>query len=235
MNNPFLTNNTKNTIMNYFTPSNQPPSNNNPFLTGNNKSPSSFNFPIKSNNNNNFFNKSPSINNGINPFSNMNNAFNSMNLNTNFNFMNNKEKKYEYGGYIYYLPKDNNIGKNPPTSFGNNNFNITKETTEKQRNDKIFKVKFNCLLNDERFKEYSLEEIRINDYINSKIKFFNFWKQNNGGYSLPQNNFSFLNNGGNNLNNNNNNIFSNIGNNPFNTNNISKNNFFNNIKIIIIF
>ena len=239
-NNPFMKNN-NNTNFNSFSKSN------NNFFNNNS------NNPFNTNNNNNTFN------NNSNPFSNNNNTFNNTfsknNNNTfndtninNFSFRNENIKIYNFiNGITTRLPICPTVGKNPITTF-NNNIRFQRDYPEKNKINSMdyTSARQENIINDENLKNFSLEEIRKNDYLNAKIDFFDKW--NNNAYNFNddnnmnnQNNNMFLNNNSNNifLNNNNggnnNNAFSifNQNNkstflNSFNNNNNNGNPFINN-------
>ena len=230
----------------------------NPFKSNNNASNISFN---NNNNNNDIFSRiNTNINNNNNNFynNNTNNPFKTNNTNNNtniFNYNNNNynniltenrnEKIYNFNGVSVKLPICQTVDKTPITTFGNN-LKYLKIYAEKNI---INKVEYNnttleYICNDDNLKDFTIEEIRFNDYINGKIEFFNNWSndnvynpsnfQNNTNNNFLNNNTSSIfnqnnkfqssNNGFNNtnpfLNNSNNNQ-------PFNTNN-NNNNIFNN-------
>jgi len=261
-NDPFKLNNNTNNL-------NQTGSfNYNPFKTNNNT-----NFNTSSNNNNDIFSRIKSNitdntnnnmfnSNNTNPFltnnntnmfnNNNNNTFNGNNLNTySFGNQNNQNLHlYNFNGISTRLPICQTVGKTPITTF-NNNINYKKEYTEKNKLNGVEynNVRSDYICNDESLKNFSVEEIRWNDYVNAKIPYFDKWSQNDYIFDNQTNNFlnnnnnngsnntysifnqnnrdTFLNNGNNNgnpfINNGNNN---NLNNNPFNNNNNANNNPF---------
>jgi len=261
-NDPFKLNNNTNNL-------NQTGSfNYNPFKTNNNT-----NFNTSSNNNNDIFSRIKSNitdntnnnmfnSNNTNPFltnnntnmfnNNNNNTFNNNNLNTySFGNQNNQNLHlYNFNGISTRLPICQTVGKTPITTF-NNNINYKKEYTEKNKLNGVEynNVRSDYICNDENLKNFSMEEIRWNDYVNAKIPYFDKWSQNDYIFDNQTNNFlnnnnnngsnntysifnqnnrdTFLSNGNNNgnpfINNGNNN---NLNNNPFNNNNNATNNPF---------
>ena len=117
------------------------------------------------------------------------------------------------------LPMCQSVDKTPITTF-NNNINYTKDYSEKNKigNGDYNNTRIEYLCAKEDFKTFSIEEIRMNDYINGKISFFDKWsnlnfnqnneKQNpfciNSSNNNSINNFTFSNNSNNNNINNNN-------------------------------
>ena len=250
----FKTNNNNNNFnQNTYNPFKVNNNNNNINTTNNNNDIfSRINATINDNtsNNNNF------MNNMNNPFrtgnttnANMfNNNTNMFNNGSNFSFQNQNfqnMKEYNFGfGLNPKLAICETAGKSPITTF-ENNIKYIREYAEKNKIGQMeySKTKLEYICNDENLKNFCIEEIRANDYINAKIQFFDKWsndiynpnKENNN-----QTNYSGINNFTSNIlnnNNNNNNTFSifnqnnNNGNNntnPFINLNNNNNNIFNN-------
>ena len=184
------------------------------------------------NNNNSAFNNNNNNNFSYNPFANNNNNnssfFNTNNnsfISNNNNFFNNNQNfcTYYNGEISYRLPKCTTFGKLPNTTF-ESNIKLFKQVDEKV---KIGRMDYNSartenlILCDQNFKDFCIEEIRANDYIKSKISFFDGWNDKNNT------NISFL--GNNNNNGMSNNSFLNNGNsNPFLQKSSSSNIFNNN-------
>jgi len=227
--NPFMTS------TNNLNPFNSTINNNNNISNNNNDIFTRLKTPIISNNNSTFNNN----NSSYNPFTNNNNnnsSFFNNNNNiitnnnsfiSNNNYFNNNQNicTYYFGGVPYNLPKCTTFGKLPNTTF-ENNIKLFKEYDEKV---KIGKMEYtsgrteNLTLCDQNFKDFSIEEIRANDYIKAKISFFDGWSDKNNL------NLSFLGNNNNNVMNNNSFLNNNNSNsNPFLQNGNSSNIFNNN-------
>ena len=201
-NNLFTNFNTNN--QNSYTPSLSTSNINNPFKVNNNinnnQSPFSAVNNNNSNNSNDIFsriqasilnNNNTNNNQSLNPFLNnknyittTSNIFNSNNNNSYLsNFFNNQNNQYysfNYEGISLNFPFCKTFGKSPPSSFSNGNIAMIKQFEEK--NNKIRGVNYDysrmdTIVSDNRFKDYSYEELRINDYKNRNIQFFNSWKE----------------------------------------------------------
>ena len=235
----------------------------NPFKVNNNNNISTNNNDIfsriKTNITDNTSNNNSFMNNMNNPFrtgnTNTTNMFNNnnnmFNTGSNFSFQNQNVqnyKEYNFGfGLNTRLPICQTVGKSPITTF-DHDIKFIKDYSEKNRIGQMDynNARLEYICNDENLKNFSVEEIRMNDYINAKIQFFDKWSNDNfnpnnqPSYSNT-NNFTsniFNNNNNNNtfsiFNPNNRNVFDNNGNNntnPFlntNNNNTTTYNPFNN-------
>ena len=224
--NPFLTNTNNLNPFNSNINNNNISNNSNDIFTRLKTSIISNNNSTFNNNNNLSYNPFANNNNNSSIFNNNNNmSTNNNSFISNNNFFNNNQNfcTYYYGGMSYNLPKCTTFGKLPNTTF-DNNIKLFKQYDEKV---KIGKLEYssgrteNLILCDQNFKDFSIEEVRANDYIKSKISFFDGWNDKNNT------NISFLGNN-NNISMNNNSFFNNGNNNPFlqngNSNNIFNNN-----------
>ena len=99
---------------------------------------------------------------------------------SNFSFQNqntpNMPKMKEYNfGYTHQakLPICETAGKNPLTTF-DHNIRYQKEYAEKNKMGQMeySKAMLEYISNDDNLKNYSIEEIRVNDYLNGKIQFY---------------------------------------------------------------
>ena len=230
-NNIFKTNNNNNTY-NPFKVNNNNISTNTTSFNNNNDIFSRIKTNISDNSNNNTFNNNNFLNNMNNPFrtNNNTNTFNSTftnNLtNNNFSYMNQNMKIYNFSnGLSTKLPICETVGKTPITTF-NHDIKIQKDYSEKNKINSIdynnARIEYICV--DENLKNFSVEEIRINDYINAKIQYFDKWSNNDFNPNNQSIN-TFSNNLTNNFLNNNNNINNNTNTfSIFNKNNLPNSN-----------
>ena len=169
-----------------------------------------------------------------------NNNTNMFNNGSNFSFQNQntpnmpKMKEYNFGyNHQAILPICETVGKNPLTSF-DHNIRYQKEYAEKNKMGQMeySKAMLEYISNDDNLKNYSIEEIRVNDYLNGKIQFYDKWSNDNYNPNKKDNNqtnYSGMNNFmNNNLNNNNNNTYSIFNQNNYNNGNNTTNPFINN-------
>ena len=235
----------------------------NPFKLNNNNSTNSSNnndifSRIKTNISDNSSNNNIFLNNNNNPFrtgntsnTNMfsynNSAFNN---GSNISFQNQNMqnmKEYNFGyGQVTKIPICQTVGKNPITTF-DHDIKYIRDYPDKNR---INSIDYNnsrneYISNDENLKNFSVEEIRMNDYINAKMQYFDKWSNNNYNPDNNQTSYNFTSNilnTNNNFNSNNNsNTFSifnqnnrsaitsngNNNTNPFLNTNTNNNNMFN--------
>ena len=228
-NNIFKTNN--NNSYNPFKVHNNNANTNSNSLSNNNDIFSRIKSNINDNTNNNTLNNNNFLNNVDNPFRTNNNAntfnttFNNNINNNNYSYTNQNMKTYYFSdGISTKLPICETVGKFPITTF-NHDIKIQKDYSEKNKIGSIeynnARIEYICV--DENLKNFSVEEIRLNDYINAKIQYFDKWSNNDfNPTNQTINNYSnnltsnFLTNNNNNINNNNNdNTFS-----IFNKNNL---------------
>ena len=210
-----------------------------------NNNNSTLNNPFKTNLTNNNITSNIFSNNNIN-----NNNFSFGKSNNNNFLLNNQNQNNQMNKTYYFnngitveLPMCQTVGKSPITTF-NNDLRYLKDYSEKNKLEQkeYLNARLEYICNDPRLKDYSIEEIRMNDYINAKIPFFDKWNnstQNNNNFLNKINSGNFLNNNNNtfsifNQNNTNtfmNNTTNNFGNstNPFinNSNNNNNNNLIN--------
>ena len=225
-NNPFASINNINNTQNNQSPFNKINNNNN--VSNTNGIFTTLNTSILTNNNtNNNSNFNPFLNNSNNnPNSSIfNNITNNNNYLSNNSFYNQNTNRYIMNGISF--PICETFNKLPPPSFPSNSFRFNKDFEEKNNNIKNIKYnisRIESIIIDEKFRNFTAEEIRAADYINNKISFFSNWNENTNNNNLF--NYSFANNNINNYGNNNNSFLQN-GNgssNFFTNNNISQNN-----------
>ena len=235
----------------------------NPFKLNNNNSTNSSNnndifSRIKTNISDNSSNNNIFLNNNNNPFRTGNTSNTNMfsynnstfNNGSNISFQNQNMqnmKEYNFGyGQVTKIPICQTVGKNPITTF-DHDIKYIRDYPDK---NKINSIDYNnsrneYISNDENLKNFSVEEIRMNDYINAKMQYFDKWSNNNYNPDNNQTNYNFTSNilnTNNNFNSNNNsNTFSifnqnnrsaitsngNNNTNPFLNTNTNNNNMFN--------
>ena len=147
---------------------------------------------IFNNNNNNYnnFSSNPFLANNTtnkNNIFNNNNGFssnNNINNNLNYSFGNQNNQNYKLynfnNGISVRLPVCQTFGKTPITTF-NNKINYQKDYIEKNKigQGEYNNTRLEYVCNDENLKHFSIQEIRMNDYINAKIPYFDKWSKAN--------------------------------------------------------
>ena len=225
-NNIFKTNNNNNTY-NPFKVNNNNISTNTTSLSNNNDIFSRIKTNINDNSNNNAFNNNNFLNNMNNPFrtnnntSSFNSTFTNNSTNNNFSYTNQNMKIYNFSnGLSNKLPICDTVGKTPINTF-DHNIKIQRDYSEKNRINSIdynnARIEYICV--DDNLKNFSVEEIRINDYINAKIQYFDKWSNNDFNPNNQSIN-TFSNNFTSNILSNNNNINNNNTFSIFNKNNL---------------
>ena len=184
----------------------------NPFKLNNNNSTNSSNnndifSRIKTNISDNSSNNNIFLNNNNNPFRTGNTSNTNMfsynnstfNNGSNISFQNQNMqnmKEYNFGyGQVTKIPICQTVGKNPITTF-DHDIKYIRDYPDK---NKINSIDYNnsrneYISNDENLKNFSVEEIRMNDYINAKMQYFDKWSNNNYNPDNNQTNYNFTSN-----------------------------------------